>query len=1049
MRPEKERVNIYTTRFDKMRDNRLDRTAEGGNTMDNYIRWLHLSDLHIGHKDNLWLNSTLQIRLEQILKQEGSFHFILITGDLIHQGHYEDSGLREQAKQLVTLLKHHCEHIVYSIGNHDYIRNLPRQEMLTAWQKLDIDQKRKQESAYGTKLRADFDAFVKFCKDITGSPLSTQTYLYNEIPGINIVVFNTSVFSGQPQLDRDGRIVYDENGNPRIQDTGKLWISQEALPDIRDLREDQPTIVVGHHTLSMLEDESRNRFLQFMHTVQSSYYFCGHIHAEDSRVFDGVHQLASAGVFADSYNRPTVTIHQMQKNANEHIKSKTYSFQEGEWKEDGPVVSDGVEEETESGDTREPMQLRERFEVQRSSVSDGAIRLPYHDGTFSLYLSRPGATDMLSPHLHANLDEVTYVTEGAVYAYLDGECEKVRADSAVLMPRGKLHGFLPAEYPCKFVTMGVESGGHARYESSWSDDILQLRDLDQTLSQDIPDDQRGHLLDKILSYLKSAVMEVRWAALDILKKYLAQDSDDSNYIGPSIQRLVISALRSVDAGEKLFGLNMACEFRVKVSPKTIHALMTDTEQYILPWNCTYYLIAVRTKIDYDNLFSKIDSLDGRDQRCRYYEQILVSLLQLMIRHKGSHFLEVYEQSVPDTLEGKVIPREDIVIHFVLWYTAFNFKDERINYRQARSAFQELLGDRGEEVLRGLLNLGDYHERFRALRLCRENGVLAGVVQAFFESIEEEQRQEQGEKAMSENIKEYLRIIVSERCNLCCPYCHHEGRVESLVGGGLKSNPYFDLRGLLEKARQCGFRKIKISGGEPLLLPDVLKICNEFQDAFEDIGFTTNGTQILALQDDFDKIKGSRLSFNITLNTLDENKYRHITGTGNLKNVQKGIDYLVKNGFKVKINAVITSYNVEDIESLVAYAARKRINIKLLDLFCFDQLPEEFQHISIAEIKSKLMELYDVTDRDFLVKGDYMCMETMGIQVMIPKRLYSSDCQFNCKMYPCAEGLFGIRVYEDYTCVYCFNGRIFSGNLEDFPENIEQIRAHLDLMKFTY
>lgn len=1018
--------------------------------MDTYIRWLHLSDLHIGHEDNPWLDSTLQMRLEQLLEREGSFHFILITGDLIHQGRYQDSGLREQAAQILRLLQRRCQHIVFSIGNHDYTRDDPRLNMLAAWQKLDVTQKRKQESAYGTKLQGDFNAFVKFCQDITGSPVSTQTYLYKEVPGINIVVFNTSIFSGQPQLDPDGKIVFEEKGKPRIQDAGKLWISQDAFPDVRDLQEDQPTIVVGHHTLSMLEEESRDRFLQFMDTVQSSYYFCGHIHAEDSRSFGGVHQLASAGVFADSYNRPTVTIHQMRKNANEHIESKTYSFRGGEWKEDGPVVpKTPCEDGPDDGDSREPERFQERFEVPRSAVSDGAIRFPYHDGTFSLYLSRPCATDMLTPHLHADLDEVTYVTEGAVYAYLDGKCEKILADSAVLMPRGKLHGFLPAEYPCKYVTMGVESGGHARYESSWSEDIQRLRNLDQELSRDIPDSRRNQMLDEILGHLKSAVLEVRWAALDILKKYLAQDSDDSNYIAPSIQRLVIGALRSTDVGEKLFGLNMACEFRARVAPQTIHALMTDTEQYILPWNCAYYLMAVRTKIDYDNLFGKIEDSGGRDSRCRYYEQVLVSLLQLMIRHKGSRFLEVYERPVPDMLEGEVIPREDIVIHFVLWYTSFNFKDERINYRQARSAFQELLADKGEDVLRGLLNFGDYQERFRALQLCREKGVLAGAVRAFFESFEEERPQEQGEKPMSGNIKEYLRVIVSETCNLSCPYCHHEGRVESLVGSALKSNPNFDLRGTLEKARQCGFRKIKISGGEPLLFPNVLKICNEFSEDFEDIGFTTNGTQILALQSEFERIKGSKLSFNVTLNSLDENKYRHITGTGDLRTVREGIDYLVKNGFKVKINAVITSYNVDDIESLVAYAARKRINIKLLDLFAFDQLPEEFQHISIAEIKSKLMELYDVTDRDFSVISDYMYMEAMGIRVMIPKRLYSSDCQFNCKMYPCAEGLFGIRVYEDYTCAYCFNGRIYSGGLENFPENIEQIRAHLDLMKFMY
>ena len=62
--------------------------------------------------------------------------------------------------------------------------------------------------------------------------------------------------------------------------------------------------------------------------------------------------------------------------------------------------------------------------------------------------------------------------------------------------------------------------------------------------------------------------------------------------------------------------------------------------------------------------------------------------------------------------------------------------------------------------------------------------------------------------VKENVKKYLRIIISEKCNLNCLYCHHEGRIDSLIGSSIKSNPEFKLEEFLEQARKNGFSKIK-------------------------------------------------------------------------------------------------------------------------------------------------------------------------------------------------------------------------------------------------
>lgn len=104
--------------------------------MDHIIRWLHLSDLHIGHPENPWMNDTLQARLKHLLQKEGELNFILITGDIIHQGKYQNDILCRQAEQLIQMLKGQCEHVIFSIGNHDYIRDSVRTNLLADWQKL-------------------------------------------------------------------------------------------------------------------------------------------------------------------------------------------------------------------------------------------------------------------------------------------------------------------------------------------------------------------------------------------------------------------------------------------------------------------------------------------------------------------------------------------------------------------------------------------------------------------------------------------------------------------------------------------------------------------------------------------------------------------------------------------------------------------------------------------------------------------------------------------------------------------------------------------------
>ena len=986
-----------------------------------------------------------------LIDKIGQLDFVLITGDIIHQGNYENHALRKQTKELIKNLQDKCKEIVYCIGNHDYSRDNVRFDLLADWQKKSFDSKCEAQNSFAPKLRSNFETTVDFLKSISDSdhPISTRSYVYRKVSGLNIVVLNTSVFSGQPVLNSLGEIV-KKDGQVQVDDEGKMWICEEDFPKVSELDYSCPTIVVGHHTLQMFEEHIRRKIIEFIQNLPSKYYFCGHIHKLEDKYIEGIEQLASSGLFKDDYNNPTISIHQMKRNANEHIDTQNYIFYNGDWENLDRVCKS---KNTEFQKNENPIDKNEVFIVEKSQVSDGAVQMPYNNGKFNLYITEAKTTDMIAPHMHQDLDEVTYITKGSVYAYIDGKCSFVSTGDTILMPKGKLHSFIPKEYPCEYITMGIEMGDKVKYETEWSNDIEEICKLDDKL-QMCSQENISEIYDKLVEHLKASVLEVRWKAIDVLKKYLAQDSDDSTYIESTLQKLVINTIRDRDVEKRLFGINMACEFRTKISAATIHTLMTDSSNYMYAWNCAYYLLKVRTNVDYDNLFSKIVEKNkiakSKNERvCIYYESIIVSLLQLMIKHKGERFIAVYKEVKDKGEIENALEIDDIIIHFVLWYTSFNYKGEKINYKKAKNAMPVVSSLDSEEIVRGLLSIVDPLERNRVLRICKEENILPLVVKAFFEAYEVEQYEQLGANRMKENIKNYLRIIVSEECNLKCVYCHHEGRIESLIGENIKSNKDFNLRELLIKARECGFTKIKISGGEPLLYKNILAICNEFQNDFEDIGFTTNGTNIVNLISEFEKIKGSKLTFNVTFNSYNEEKYEYITKGKTFKVVQEGIKYLVENGFKVKLNAVITSYNIDDIESLVGFAARMKVNIKLLDLFTINNVPDEFQHVSIAEIKSRLIELYTVSDEDFYIVNDYMCVDAMGIKIMIPKRLYSSDCLYNCKMYPCAEGLFGIRVYEDYSCASCFNGKIYSGGLDKFTENISQIRAYLDLTRLSF
>lgn len=1044
--------------------------AFGGEKMieSSELRWLHISDLHIGSPANAWMDSTLRDKLKDLLQNIGRLDFVLISGDVIHQGNFNNTKNANEAKTLFDILKEQTDHLLLCVGNHDYTRNDSRYLLLKEWQRKIEDDKKKSEHDYRLKLQGDYIAFSEFCESLNIENANTLSSpdVFTGVEGINIVILNTCSFCGQPKLTADGDID-KKDGKPIVDDYGKIRLTENDLPDYNQLKKAWPTIIVGHHPFEMMDEISRKRLIDIMDNIPAHNYFCGHTHnREMTCIGEELHQYTSAGLFVDWYNHPTVGIHRLKKAQNTKIHSEFFSFEHGDWNrlELHPDFKELNKQRNESSIDTDSSSTKIKpspYFVEKSNYSDGAFSFPYNNGFFNIYSSTAKPDDILIPHVHSDTDEVTYVVKGKVIEYVDGKIALLEEGGAINTPKGKLHSFIPLEYPSKYITMSIDNSENStgRDNVRWVNDIAEIDRIETEINKecekvksetDETTSKYLNLYDSLIAFLSSPILEVRWKATDVIKKYIAQENEDTAYTIGKIKAFITSKLKSEKIPDKLYGLSLAYEFRMPLNNIRIRNSLSSKKNYMLAWACAYNVIIRRVKIDYANLYIEILDSTNYDLSIKYHELCLLSVLELLINHNGKLLDNANSLSQIINMPESYIPLEDILSYFILWYTSFTFQDTYLDFTNAFKIIDDICPDLAEEFLRKMQATNDSQERADIINICKEKGVLIPMAKGFFESIEDSRNDESSQFiSIKGQIKKYLRVIVSERCNLKCVYCHHEGRVGTLIGDKIADNQLFDLKELLTQAVDCGYTKIKISGGEPLLFPNVLQICNAFQDKFDDIGFTSNGTRIIELQPEFERIKGSRLSFNITLNSIDPKKYQEITGADALAEVKEGIEYLVDNGFKVKINSVITSKNVEDIESLIAYAARLGISIKLLDLFSIGAELEDFQHVSIAEIKSRIMTLYRKQESDFTQKNDYICVNVLNTDVLIPRRVYSADCQLNCNKYPCAEGLFGIRVYEDYSCAYCFDGKVYQGGLDTFRSNTDLIRNKIDSIKISY
>lgn len=181
------------------------------------------------------------------------------------------------------------------------------------------------------------------------------------------------------------------------------------------------------------------------------------------------------------------------------------------------------------------------------------------------------------------------------------------------------------------------------------------------------------------------------------------------------------------------------------------------------------------------------------------------------------------------------------------------------------------------------------------------------------------------------VHDYLRISLTERCNLRCVYCMPEEGIQLSEKESLMSHE--EVIFIAKQFVEMGVKKIRLTGGEPLIKKNIEKIITELSALPINLGITTNG---ILLDNYFELFKQSGIKdINISLDTLNKEKFNEITRRDYLDRVLNNINLYEANGFNVKINNVlIKGVNDSEMLDFVEFTKTKNIAIRFIEFMPF-------------------------------------------------------------------------------------------------------------------
>jgi cyclic pyranopterin phosphate synthase len=214
---------------------------------------------------------------------------------------------------------------------------------------------------------------------------------------------------------------------------------------------------------------------------------------------------------------------------------------------------------------------------------------------------------------------------------------------------------------------------------------------------------------------------------------------------------------------------------------------------------------------------------------------------------------------------------------------------------------------------------------------------------------------------------YLRVSVTDRCDFRCVYCMSEN---------MNFLPKADLLTLEELDKMCsafisqGVEKLRITGGEPLVRRNIMEFFESISrhlktGDLKELTLTTNGSQLHRFAEKLSEIGIKRI--NVSLDTLNEQKFSKITRWGRLSQVLKGIDAALAAGIKIKINTVaLKDFNEDELEELVQWCANRKMDLTFIEVMPMGDIGNENrlnQYWPLSDLRKKLSETWTLYDTD--------------------------------------------------------------------------------------
>ena len=266
---------------------------------------------------------------------------------------------------------------------------------------------------------------------------------------------------------------------------------------------------------------------------------------------------------------------------------------------------------------------------------------------------------------------------------------------------------------------------------------------------------------------------------------------------------------------------------------------------------------------------------------------------------------------------------------------------------------------------------------------------------------------------------YLRVSVTDRCDFRCVYCMSED---------MTFLPKKDLLTLEELERMCstfvrlGVEKLRITGGEPLVRRGIMTFFQSMgkhleTGALKELTLTTNGSQLHRFADELYAAGVRRV--NISLDTLDPDKFKRVTRWGRLENVIRGIDAAQKAGLRVKINAVaLKGFNEDEMIPITQWCAERDMDLTWIEVMPMGDMGEEDrigQYWSLNDLRKELAKSYTMTELAERTGGParYVRLEETGQKIGFITPLTHNFCEScNRVRLTCTGELFMCLGQED-------------------------------------